>query len=233
MLNTLLESRSYQRRSKGTVLASVAFHTAIVIGGVYATASGVAAHDAPEPPVTVHWVTPSPVNPLAPSHPTPKSARANHVPSAPPLHVPLNVDVTLPYPDANPPVVAPSDFRSSSVSASGGREGPGIPAGGNTGAPAYDVSQVDSPVSMLGTFRPDYPAQLRAAGVQGEVIVQFVVNESGRVDPRSIRILSSSNDLFASSVRSALGRMRFVPARLGDSAVAQLVQQTFVFRLDR
>ena len=86
---------------------------------------------------------------------------------------------------------------------------------------------------MIGTFRPDYPAQLRSAGVEGEVIVQFVVNESGKVDRESIRIVSASNDLFAGSVTGALARMRFTPARIGTHAVAQLVQQTFVFRLDR
>jgi len=86
---------------------------------------------------------------------------------------------------------------------------------------------------MLGTFRPDYPAALRSSGVEGQVVVQFVVTESGRVDRESVKVISASNDLFASSVASALGRMRFTPARIGAHAVSQLVQQLFVFRLDR
>jgi TonB family protein len=86
---------------------------------------------------------------------------------------------------------------------------------------------------MLGTFRPDYPAPLRSAGIEGQVVVQFVVNEAGRVDRESVRIVSASNDLFAGSVAGALGWMRFTPARIGTRAVAQLVQQLFVFRLDR
>ena len=76
-------------------------------------------------------------------------------------------------------------------------------------------------------------AEPRAAAVEGQVVVQFVVTESGRVDRESIKIVSASNDVFAASVTSSLTRMRFTPARIGNRAVAQLVQQLFVFRLDR
>lgn len=237
MLNTLLESRSHRTRSKGTVLTSAIFHTAVILGAVYATASGVSAHDAPEPPVTIHWVAAPPSDPLTQPRRTPRTAPAKHIPSTRRLRVALNVPVSLPPIDANPPesppIVVPSDFKPSPPSTAGAPKGPVTPTAAGIGAPAYDVSQVDSPVSMLGTFRPDYPAQLRSSGVEGDVIVQFVVNESGRVDRESIRILSASSELFAISVRNALGRMRFIPARLGNSVVAQLVQQKFVFRLDR
>ena len=234
MLNTLLESQPHRARGNATILTSAAFHTAVILGAVYATASGVSAHDAPEAPVTVHWVAAPPSSlPVPQIHRTPQSAAANHIPSAPPLRVSVDIPVSLPPTDANPPIVDLSVFAPAPRSTVGAPQGRGSPAAGGTGAPAYDVSQVDSPVSMLGTFRPDYPGQLRSAGVEGEVIVQFVVNESGKVNRESIRIVSASNDLFASSVRSSLARMRFIPARLGNSAVAQLVQQTFVFRLDR
>lgn len=234
MLDTLLESKSRRSRSKGTALASAAFHTAVILGAVYATTSGASAHDAPEPPAKVHWVTsPQPRDPVAQqARRTPTNTATSRVSTAPRLSVQLNIPLTLPPIDLNRPVVDPSDFTSSSRVVAGS---PALP-GNSTGtacAPAYDASQVDSPVSMLGTFRPYYPTQLRSAGIEGQVVVQFVVTESGRVDRETIRVISESNDMFAASVTSALGRMRFTPARIGTHAVAQLVQQLFVFRLDR
>ena len=232
MLDTLLESKSHRTRGKGTALVSAAFHATVILGAIYATASGASAHDAPEPPAKVHWVTSPSTVPIA-RQVHRASTPTNRVATAAPLRVQLNIPVTLPPIDLNRPVVDPSDFAPSSHSTGDSPARPGDRTGGDDGARAYDVTQVDSPVSMLGTFRPDYPAPLRSAGVEGQVVVQFVVNESGRVDRESVRVLSASNDLFAGSVSSALARMRFTPARIGTHTVAQLVQQTFLFRLDR
>lgn len=234
MLDTLLESKSHRSRGKGTALVSAAFHATVILGAVYATASGASAHDAPEPPVRVHWVTSPPSdNPIVrAARRTPATTPPNRVAAVTPLPVQLNIPVTLPPIDLNRPVVDPSDFTSAARSSGGSAAGPGDRSGGG-GVQAYDVSQVDSPVSMLGTFRPDYPAPLRSSGVEGQVVVQFVVNDQGKVDRESIKIVSATNDQFAGSVTNALGRMRFTPARIGPHAVAQLVQQLFVFRLDR
>lgn len=236
MLNTLLESRSGRTRTKGTVLASAALHTAIILGAAYATASGASTHIAPEPPARVHWITSPPASdPVTQqARRAPASTPTSRVSTAPALHVRLDIPVDLPPIDLNRPIVDPSDFTSSSSHSIGNSPAtPGKRVGGDSGLQAYDASQVDSPVSTIGTFRPDYPAQLRAAGVEGQVVVQFVVNESGRVDRESVRIVSASNDGFAAAVTISLARMRFTPARIGNRTVAQLVQQLFVFRLDR
>jgi len=59
------------------------------------------------------------------------------------------------------------------------------------------------------------------------------VNEGGRADSNSLRIVSSTNEAFADAVKRSLPRMRFHAAKLGGRAVPQLVQQLFVFRLNR
>ena len=232
MLDTLLESKSHRTRGKGTALVSAALHATLILGAVYATASRASAHDAPEPPAKVHWVTSPSTVPIA-RQVRRVSTPTSRVATVAPLRVQLNITVTLPPIDLNRPAVDPSDFAPSSRSTGDSPARRGDRAGGDNGARAYDVSQVDSPVSMLDTFRPDYPAPLRSAGIEGQVVVQFIVNESGRVDRESVRILSASNNLFAGSVSSALARMRFTPARIATHAVAQLVQQLFVFRLNR
>lgn len=88
-------------------------------------------------------------------------------------------------------------------------------------------------MSALGNVTPNYPSSLRETGVEGQVVVEFVVNEKGRVDMNSVKVIESSHALFTSSVRTALQRMRFSPAKVGGTSVKQYVQQPFTFRLQR
>jgi len=98
----------------------------------------------------------------------------------------------------------------------------------------FDASEVEvQVVAVTSTIRPEYPSSLRSSGVEGQVVAEFVVNEKGRADRESLRIVSSTHKLFADAVTRALPDMRFRPARIGGKPVSQLVQQLFVFRLDR
>ena len=93
---------------------------------------------------------------------------------------------------------------------------------------------VEKPVMALGDGpRPRYPDLLRSAGVEGEVLAQFVVDTSGRVEPGSIRVLRTSHPLFAQAVERVLPLARFVPAEAGSRRVRQLVQQPFAFAMQR
>ena len=64
-------------------------------------------------------------------------------------------------------------------------------------------------------------------------MASFVVSDRGVVEEGSITILHSDNLLFENAVKSALGRMRFVPAEIGGKKVRQLVQMPFLFTLSR
>jgi protein TonB len=88
-------------------------------------------------------------------------------------------------------------------------------------------------MQIPGTATPRYPDALRSSGVEGEVQAQFVVNEEGRADPSTFKVLKSTNELFSNAVRSALPNMRFYAAEVGGHKVKQLVQQSFQFKLDR
>lgn len=92
--------------------------------------------------------------------------------------------------------------------------------------------EVDSAVERSAeSAAPAYPADLLAQKVEGEVIVQFVVDTSGRVDPGSFRVIASSHYAFADAVRVALPGMKFRPAKMRERAVPQLVEQPFSFRI--
>lgn len=97
----------------------------------------------------------------------------------------------------------------------------------------FTVLGVDSEVvRMDGSAAPAYPKSLLDAGVEGDVKAEFVVDTTGWVDLGSVRILSSSHQEFASSVRLALMGMQFRPAWRGAHKVRQLVSQRFTFRLE-
>ena len=124
---------------------------------------------------------------------------------------------------------------------------PGSDAAGDTDGPApmsladaakaqdaYTLIDVDTAVARdPDSAAPAYPALLQAQGIEGEAIVRFVVDTTGRADPESFRVMETNHRLFASAVRDALPGMKFLPARIGALKVRQLVEQPFVFRLVR
>ena len=107
----------------------------------------------------------------------------------------------------------------------------GAPVGRDT---VYTELQVEQPAEPLeGNRLPDFPAPLRQAGIEGTVMAQFVVRADGTVDAASIRILSASHPGLTDPVRDAIPELRYRPARVRGRAVSQLVQQPFVFSLNR
>jgi protein TonB len=99
----------------------------------------------------------------------------------------------------------------------------------------YFEFQVEKPVTPApgSPSPPAYPALARQAGIEGEVLAQFVVDTTGRAEPSSLKVLKSSHDIFVESVRNALPEMRFVPAEVGGRKVKQLVQQPFTYSIAR
>lgn len=228
MLTTLLESRPNKGSDKRGAVASVVLHATIILAAVYATATGAPAKDKPINPPVLHWVkTPPPpsTNTAVPDRTPRRSATAQ---PANPLAVPIEIPTSLPSIDLQAQAVTTSDFVRGSPS------NPAVPDQGTAGngRRAYDASEVEVAVTVIGNTVPEYPSAFRAAGIEGKVVAEFVVTEFGRADERSLRIISATNDGFVDAIRRALPRMRFRAARIGERPVAQLVQQQFVFRLD-
>ncbi|MEO7371329.1 MAG: TonB family protein, partial [Ilumatobacteraceae bacterium] len=83
-----------------------------------------------------------------------------------------------------------------------------------------------------GSSGPRYPDSLYKAGTPGRVVVEFVVDTAGRVEPNTIEVLMSSHALFAASVREALLAAHFQAAWAKGRRVRQFVQLPFSFMLD-
>jgi TonB family protein len=98
----------------------------------------------------------------------------------------------------------------------------------------FTVFEVDAMVERWeGTAAPVYPSGLAEAGVEGMVRATYVVDATGRVDMTTIRIISSDHAHFTTSVQTALGEMRFRPAKRRGQPVRQLVEQRFRFQIGR
>ncbi len=171
-------------------------------------------------------------------------------PPPPPPEIPENVVVT-----ANPPpqgfqtVIPPTDipkeippvnlnekFNAADFSGKG-VEG-GIAAGivGGTGpvdtqAETYLAAEVDDPVAQINIPRPRYPPVMQQAGIAGYVEAQYVVDTTGHAEPRSWKVLRSSNKAFEEPAREAILKGVFKPARIRGQAVRQLVQQRISFNI--
>lgn len=101
-----------------------------------------------------------------------------------------------------------------------------------SGTATYFEFQVEQPVTaMPGNPGPRYPDALREAGVEGEVLAQFVVGPEGVADMNTFKVLKSSDAAFTAAVQNALPNMKFNPPLVGGRAVRQLVQMPFQFNL--
>jgi protein TonB len=155
---------------------------------------------------------------------------------APPVSIPTN----LPTIDLSKAVTNENDFsgKGAAGGSANGVEG-GTGKEGDTGKSAgakeehgpYMEFQVEKPVEKIGGDSPEYPASLREKGVEGQVLAQFVVNESGRYEPGSVKIINSSDPAFSAAVKDALPRMKFSAAQIGGKKVQQLVQMPFQFNI--
>jgi TonB family protein len=97
---------------------------------------------------------------------------------------------------------------------------------------AFSVLEVDEMVERYeGSAAPIYPRDLIATGTEGQVQATYVVDTTGRVDTATIQVMQSDDPRFSESVRTALGEMRFRPAKRGGKSVRQLVQQRFRFQI--
>jgi TonB family protein len=107
--------------------------------------------------------------------------------------------------------------------------GPGTPFVPDT---VFSVLEVDEMVERYaGSAAPVYPRDLLALGAEGLVQALYVVDTTGRVDTSTIQVTLSDDPRFTESVLTALGQMRFRPAKRAGKTVRQLVQQQFRFQI--
>lgn len=232
MFDNLIETKPKKPKTAKGMVISVIVHAILIGGAVIGTLQAKEAFEKPkeekvdfidmkkdEPPPPDKQEAPPPEVIAAP--PPPKGFQV--------LTAPIKIPDVLPEIDLSKKVTDEADFSGKGVVG-------GIAKGVGNG-PAdqtYFEFQVEKQVSSVpGTVNLRYPDMLRSANVEGEVLVQFVVDTTGRADLSQFKVLKTSHELFTNSVKNALSQMRFYPAEIGGRKVKQLVQQPFNFTLTK
>ena len=235
MFENLIETKPKKPKTLKTMTLSVIIHAVLISGAVWGTLQAKEAIEKPkaekvefvdmkkdEPPPPEDKPPPPPDIVAAP--PPPKGFQV--------LTAPIKIPDVLPEIDLSKKMTDEADFSGKGVAG-------GIAKGvvGGTGPvtdQTYFEFQVEKQVSQIqGSMNLRYPDMLRSANVEGEVLVQFTVDTTGRVERGSIKILKRSHELFTNAVNAALPSARYYPAEIGGRKVRQLVQQPFNFTLTK
>jgi protein TonB len=234
MLNVLLESKAPRsRRVRGT-MASTLVHAAIIAGAVAVTVPKPGrANDGPDAESKIHYVDIR-RQPPQPAIPTPPRSPSTAI-AAPPLPGPV---LKFNGPDVPPihDVVVPATTATPEEFGNGGiQTGGPIGATPGIGSPIDGVVEerlVDRSPRLIGNpVPPVFPSALRYTGRGGRVLVEFVVDTTGRAEMNGFKVVQTADRLFAESVRAALPRYRFTPGEAGGRKVRTLVQLPFDFTL--
>lgn len=224
MFRNLIASNPQTQRSTLGTIASVSTHVllgVIAVVGTMQAREEIARVQLERP---VNWVKVEKTEPLQPKSVAlpvvPKTFRV--------LTAPIEIPTVLPEINPTIPITNEEEFKYNGGLASGRIT---ITLGPDRAWPADAVEKTASLISNTARLR--YPDMLRSASVEGEVLVQFVVDTTGRVEVGSFRVVQSTHDQFTNSVRSAISNMRFRPAEIGGVRVRQLVQQPFAFTLSK
>ena len=98
------------------------------------------------------------------------------------------------------------------------------------GAPVVSSIDLDGAPRARVQGSPAYPPEARQAGLTGEVVVEFTVDESGAVlDPRTVR---STSRVFDDPALRAVARWRFEPGLRNGRPVRFRMAVPIVFKLD-
>jgi protein TonB len=225
MLDRLSASRAPGRLDPGRVLLAAALHGAVIFGAIKATAPHTGPASGQRQVQLVDFV----LTPAQPEPQTAASADPDGVAAAPQLDELLAPPVDLPtgIPPINPgPALDLSRLRSFTA-------GPTAPPSGTPGAESRIIAagEADQPASVLVQPSPRYPPVLQQAGLEGKVLLEFVIDTAGHPEPASIRIIERSREGFDAAALETIQHSLFRPARVRGGLVRQRTLQWVVFRI--
>lgn len=152
-----------------------------------------------------------------------------------------DVPTEIPPVGANDRFIDPRDFTGRGVEGGTGwgvvgGTGPAdqVPLDASLREELYDASsdRLDFlPAEMVTPPVFKYPAVLAGMGVRGRVVLQFVVDTTGLVEPGSVQVVSGTHQAFVEAAREGIGGARFYPARVGPRPVRQLTRMPIKFTM--
>jgi protein TonB len=108
-----------------------------------------------------------------------------------------------------------------------------IPQGRATGlgrgVEIFDPSKLDQQPVARAKVPPQYPFEMRRAGITGDVLVEFIVDSNG--DVRNAFAVRSTQREFEAAAIQAVSKWKFRPGKKGGRAVNTRMQQPISFSL--
>ena len=98
------------------------------------------------------------------------------------------------------------------------------------GQTVFDPSMLDNQPVPKFQARPQYPFEMRRAGIAGEVVVDFIVDANG--DVQNAYAVKMSQREFESAAVQAVMKWKFKPGRKGGRNVNTHMQVPIVFTLN-
>ncbi len=235
MFDNLIESRPQKRNLKqnvSTTILSAVIHTGLVAAALFGTMKTTEFVQALTADTTMVFLQEEeqqqeeeqeqpPV--LASLDPPPRGFQTLSAPIDIPTEIPP-IDLTQRF--------DPRDYSGVGV------EG-GIATGIEGGTGPVDLDQVfieavvDEPPMRLSGPQPVYPPLLRDAGIEGTVLVEFIIGADGHPESESVRIISTTNRAFDRSARDVVLGSIYRPGRVRGQAVRVLVRQPISYTIPR
>lgn len=229
MFDNLIESKPKKTKSEAQFLTSMVVHVIIVAALIWVTKGAAETVKRIMADTTMVFIEAPKAPPPPPDQPPPDQVVAANPP-------PQGFQVVLPpsiVPQAIPPVDLNQHFNAKDFSGKG-VEG-GIAAGvvGGTGpvdnTQVFMEAQVDDPPVLVTAGPMRYPDVLKAAGINGRVTVQFVIDTTGHPEPSSITIISTPHPGFVNSAKELVSKSIYRPGKVHGQAVSVMVQQGINF----
>jgi len=233
MFENLIESKKKPFKSTRQTIMSALLHVLVLYGAVKATSGAAETLREILQDTTMVFLKPPDPPPPPENEPPPPEVI---VTANPP---PMGFQTVMPpteIPKEIPPIDLNERFNAADYSGVGVEGGIATGVVGGTGpvdivAETFLEAEVDEPVRPVNIPSPRYPPVMQQAGIEGRVEAQYVVDTTGHAEPRSWKVLRSSNKAFEEPAREAIMKAVFRPARIRGQAVRQLVQQAITFNI--
>ena len=223
MFDVLIESKRKKttKKSFGVGVVSLTVHTAIIAAAVYATLNAGQTDNTVKVDTAMVFID-------------------QQQQQKPPEQQPVQLDVPLKgfqtvvapevIPTNIPPVNLQEKFDPKDYSGTGVEGGlaTGIVPTGNE---VFMEAIVEEKPSVLSGPQPQYPELLRQAGIQGRVMVQAIIDTTGRAEPPSLKVISSPNPGFDQPAKTYVLKALFRPARVHGRAVRVLINIPIDFKI--
>jgi protein TonB len=223
VFDTLIESKRKADVKRGSTasVVSILFHSALVAGAVYATQQVVSAEEVVIDTAMVY---------LSDKQEEEKPEEQPQVA----LDIPLKGFQTVVAPTEIPTDIPPVDLTETFDPRD--YSGQGVEGGIATGVEptanqVYLESVVEEKPEPLSGPPLQYPELLRQAQIQGRVLVEAIIDTTGRAEPSSIKIVQSPHPGFDQPAKSYMRQALFRPARVHGRPVRVLVRLPIDFKL--